>query len=277
MNTAQTAFFVSDGTGITAKELGKSMLSQFEDIHFNVYEMPYVDTEEKARDLVKEIDAFARKSGKAPIVFLTIINTTIRAIVNASNGYCIDVFSTFLTSLEKQLGAKSSYAVGKSHGIESFSENAAYQRRIEALDFTMYADDGAQTKRYNDADIILVGVSRSGKTPTCLYLAMQYGIKAANYPITEEDLDGYQLPPLIRSYKKKLFGLTIDVEHLVSIRSSRRANSKYSSHKQCEIEVAEVEELFRRERLSCIDTTHLSIEEIATRIVSDAGLKRSIR
>jgi regulator of PEP synthase PpsR (kinase-PPPase family) len=272
-NDIQTAFFVSDGTGITAKELGKSLLSQFDDIRFRIYEMPYIDTPKKAHDLASQINIFSQQDNKPPIVFLTIINPEIRQIVTGSDGFSIDVFSVFLPSLEELLKTKSSYGVGKSHGIASFSENETYQRRIRALDFTMYSDDGAQTKRYEEADIILVGVSRSGKTPTCLYLAMQFGIKAANYPLTEEDLDGHKLPRIIRPYTEKLFGLTIDVDHLVSIRNSRRANSRYASRRQCEIEVSEVEELFKRERIPFIDTTRLSIEEIATRIVSEAGLK----
>ena len=271
--TEQTAFFVSDGTGITSKELGKSLLSQFDDIRFRIYEMPYIDTPKKANDLAQQINGFADQDHQPPIVFLTIINPEIRHIVTETNGFCVDVFSAFLPSLEKLLDTQSSYGVGKSHGIASFSESETYQRRIKALDFTMYSDDGAQTKRYHDADIILVGVSRSGKTPTCLYLAMQFGIKAANYPLTEEDLDGHKIPKIIRPYQSKLFGLTIDVDHLVSIRNSRRANSRYASRRQCEIEVKEVEELFKRERIPYIDTTRLSIEEIATRIVSEAGLK----
>lgn len=100
---------------------------------------------------------------------------------------------------------------------------------------------------YDEADIIITGVSRSGKTPTCLYLALQYGLKAANYPITEEDINDQKIPAPLKPFKSKIFGLTIDPERLAVIRNERKPNSRYSSIKQCNYEVEEVELMYRRE------------------------------
>ena len=164
----------------------------------------------------------------------------------------IDIFSSFLAPLEHELMSRSSYSVGKSHSI---SHNTNYMERIEAVNFALDNDDGART-RYDKADLILVGVSRCGKTPTCLYMAMQYGIRAANYPLTEDDMERLQLPSALKEYKDKLFGLTIDPDRLAAIRNERKPNSRYASFAQCEFEVREVENLFRRENINFINSTH---------------------
>ncbi len=158
----------------------------------------------------------------------------------------IDIFSTFLAPLEQELTEHSSYTVGKSHSI---GHNSNYMERIEAVNFALDNDDGARTHYYDKADLILVGVSRCGKTPTCLYMAMQFGIRAANYPLTEDDMERLTLPTALRAHQHKLFGLTIDPDRLTAIRNERKPNSRYSSYAQCEFEVREVENLFRRENI----------------------------
>ncbi|KAJ16585.1 PEP synthetase regulatory protein, partial [Pseudomonas aeruginosa M10] len=202
----RTAFFISDGTGITAETLGQSLLAQFENISFVKLTRPYIDTEEKARAMVQQINNAAESDGARPIIFDTIVNRDIRAVLAQSNGFMIDIFATFLSPLEQELSADSSYSVGKSHSI---GHNSNYMDRIEAVNFALDNDDGARTHYYDKADLILVGVSRCGKTPTCLYMALQYGIRAANYPLTEEDMERLQLPNALKQYKHKLFGLTI--------------------------------------------------------------------
>src|SRR3989344_7272780 len=187
----RTAFFISDGTGITAETLGQSLLAQFENITFTKLTRPYIDTAEKARAMVQQINNAAEKDGGRPIIFDTLVNQEIRDILAESNGFMIDIFSSFLAPLEHELMSRSSYSVGKSHSI---SHNTNYMERIEAVNFALDNDDGARTHYYDKADLILVGVSRCGKTPTCLYMAMQYGIRAANYPLTEDDMESLQLP-----------------------------------------------------------------------------------
>ena len=270
----RTAFFISDGTGITAETLGQSLLAQFETIAFSKLTRPYIDTVEKARVMVQQINAAAEADGARPIIFDTIVNSDIREVLAESNGFMIDIFSTFLAPLEQELTAGSSYSVGKSHSI---SANSNYMERIEAVNFALDNDDGGRTHHYDKADLILVGVSRCGKTPTCLYMAMQYGIRAANYPLTEEDMERLQLPAALKQHKHKLFGLTIDPDRLTAIRHERKPNSRYSSFAQCEFEVREVENLFRRENIPHINSTHFSVEEISAKILVEKGVERRLK
>ncbi|BES70965.1 pyruvate, water dikinase regulatory protein [Marinobacter nanhaiticus D15-8W] len=268
----RTAFFISDGTGITAEALGNSLLAQFEKIHFERITVPYIDDLEKAANLVKRINKSAELDGEKPLVFDTIVDNTIRAEITKANGFMIDIFGTFLQPLEQELAASSSYSVGRSHSI---SNESNYERRIHAVNFALDNDDGARTRYYDEADIILIGASRSGKTPTCLYLALHYGIKAANYPITEDDIHDQRLPKVLRPHREKLFGLTIDPDRLATIRNERRPNSRYSSAKQCQFEVEEIELMYRRERLPYLNTTAYSVEEISTRIMVNTGIERN--
>ncbi|MDX1633393.1 MAG: pyruvate, water dikinase regulatory protein [Marinobacter sp.] len=267
----RTAFFISDGTGLTAEGLGNSLLAQFEKIEFEKITVPYIDNVEKAEDMVTRINQAAEVDGAKPLVFDTIVNSDIREVIGRANGFMVDIFGTFLQPLETELNSSSSYTVGRSHAINNESN---YERRIHAVNFALDNDDGARTRHYDEADLILVGASRSGKTPTCLYLALQYGIKAANYPITEEDLADQQMPVPLRPHKEKIFGLTIDPERLATIRNERRPNSRYSSIKQCLHEVEEIELMYRRERIPYMNTTTSSVEEISTRIMVTTGLKR---
>jgi regulator of PEP synthase PpsR (kinase-PPPase family) len=268
----RTAFFISDGTGLTAEALGHSLLAQFEKIDFERITVPYIDDTNKAREMVMRINQAEETDGARPLVFDTIVNSDIREVISGGNGFMVDIFGTFLSPLEQELQSSSSYSVGKSHAI---SNEGRYERRINAVNFALDNDDGARTRHYDEADLILVGASRSGKTPTCLYLALQYGVKAANYPITEEDLDDQNIPATLRPHKQKIFGLTIDPERLATIRNERRPNSRYSSMKQCMLEIEEIELMYRRERIPYLNTTAYSIEEISTRIMVSTGLKRN--
>lgn len=264
---------LSDGTGITAETLGDSLITQFENIQFEKQTIPYVDTLEKAKQVVLCINEACENDGIKPLVFATLVNPDIRKCINTANGYVFDLFSTFIGPLEEALHEKSSYTVGKSHGLIN---NQAYSRRIEAVDFAINYDDGIKTRGYEKADIILIGVSRCGKTPSCLYMALQYGLLAANYPFTDDELSNFTLPEVLRPYKSKLFGLTIDAHRLRQIRQERRPDSKYASIEQCRLEVAEVESMYKREKIPYIDSTRFSIEEIASKILAATGLQRKI-
>lgn len=269
----RTAFFISDGTGITAETLGNSLLSQFEAIEFEEITLPYIDTLEKAAITVERINKTSLKDGAPAIVFDTILNQEIRSLITSSNAFKIDVFSTFLKPLEAELNTHSSYSVGKSHSINKIDR---YKARIDAVNFALDNDDGARTKQYKHADIILVGVSRCGKTPTCLYMALQFGVRAANYPLTEEDMEARDLPSILKEHRAKLYGLTIDPFQLAAIRNERRPNSRYSSLDQCVFETRTVERYLKQNSVPSIDTTHASIEEIATRIMANAEVPRRI-
>jgi len=272
-SSKRSVFFVSDGTGITAETLGRSLLTQFEGILFQKTRLPFVDNPEKARMAVERINLAAQGDSARPLVFSTLINREVRDIVARSNGLVIEFFDTFTGTLEAELGVGASRVTGRSHGIGSYD---AYTARIGALNFALNNDDGATTRNYAMADVIVTGVSRCGKTPTSLYLALQYGIHAANYPITEEDLGTSRLPTALQPYRDKLFGLTIDPERLQQIRSERRPDSRYATLTQCRMEVAAVEEIYAREHVRFLNTTTMSVEEIAASIILQAGLKRRL-
>ena len=266
-------FMLSDGTGITAETLGDSLITQFEHIEFEKLTIPYIDSIDKAQSVVLRINQSYEESGIKPLIFMTLVNPEIRNYFKTAKACIYDLFSTFIEPLETELNEKSSYTVGKTHGV---TNDKSYNHRIEAVDFAISHDDGIKTRGYDKADIILIGVSRCGKTPSCLYMALQYGILAANYPFTEDDLIGFHLPEVLKPYKNKLFGLTIDTQRLQQIRSERRPNSKYASADQCRLEVSEVEAMYQKEKIPYINSTKYSIEEIATKVLATAGLSRKI-
>ena len=269
----RSVFFLSDRTGITAETLGHSLLTQFEGIQFEKTMLPFLDNINKAHRAVDKINRACAEEGQKPLLFSTLLNDEVREIISKSNGLMFDFFETYINPIEKELELHSNHAIGRSHGISNTSN---YVARIDAVNFAMGNDDGATLRNYPDADVILTGVSRSGKTPTCLYMALQYGIMAANYPITEDDLENPGLPNVLKPYKEKLFGLTIAPERLSNIRSERRRDSRYASMKQCQYEVRAVESIFRSERIPFLDTSAVSIEEIATTILHKRKLKRRL-
>ena len=261
-----TVFFVSDGTGITAETFGNSILSQFA-VKARHVRRPFIDTADKAHQVVREINHAAETEGRKPVVFVTLVNLEILEVVSSgSKGLVLDMFNTFIEPLEAEFGMKSNHRVGR---FADVSKSQEYTDRIEAINFSLAHDDGQSAKNLAQADVILVGVSRSGKTPTSLYLAMQHGIKAANYPLIPEDFDRGQIPSSLAPYRKKCFGLTIDPERLMQIRNERRPGSKYAALENCRYEVNQAESMMRREGIEWISSTHKSIEEIATTILRD--------
>lgn len=266
-------FMVSDGTGLTAESLGNGLLSQFEGLELDKHAMPYIDTIEKAKNVVARINQCYVETGLKPLVFMTLVDMNISAYIKTSNARVFDLFSAFLAPLEEELQAKSSYRVGRTHGVADIQ---SYNHRIDAVNYTLEHDDGLKIKGYANADIVLIGVSRSGKTPSCLYMALQFGIHAANYPFTDDDLCHFHLPDSLRPYKNKLFGLTIDPHRLHEIRNERRPNSRYASIEQCRLEVSEVEAMYQRENIPYLNSTRFSIEEIVTKIMAAAEIKRKL-
>jgi regulator of PEP synthase PpsR (kinase-PPPase family) len=267
----RTVFFVSDHSGVTAETMGHSLLSQFEGISFRAITLPFISTLDRAEEALQKINDTAAMEGAAPIIFSTLVRDAERQIVKRANGLFLDFFDAFLAPLEAELGQLSSHALGRAHGM---IDMAGYMTRIDATNFALANDDGGVNREYDRADVILIGVSRSGKTPTCLYLALQYGIYAANYPLTEEDLESPQLPPSLRQYKSKLFGLTIDAERLQQIREVRRPDSRYASARQVQYELRAADQRFG---ISHIDTTHSSVEEISSRILQLTAIPRRLR
>jgi len=270
----RTVFFVSDRTGITAEMLGNSMLVQFDQFQFDRRTIPFVDSTEKVEEVIRQINQVTERDGERPIVFTSIVDEEAAEHVRSeANALTLDVFQVFISPLEAELKMRSSHTAGRSHGIANSHE---YFARMEAINFTQAHDDGATTRDLGKAQLILIGVSRCGKTPTSLYLALQFGIRTANFPLTPDDFVDRKLPGSIRMHKDRLFGLTIQPERLREIREERRPNSPYASLENCRHEVREAEHLMETERITMIDTTTKSIEEIATTILHRTGLRRTI-
>ena len=270
----RAVFFLSDQTGVTAEALGHSLITQFAGQNFRQMTLPFISTEDKAREAVRAINAASEGNVLKPIVFSTLVQPELRVIVKEAEGLHLDIFDAFLEPLSSELNESPTFALGGAHGM---SDIDTYMRRIEATNFALANDDGGVSRNYDMADVILVGVSRSGKTPTCLYLALQYGVYAANYPLTDEELENGELPGFLVAQKKKLYGLTISPARLQQIRKERRPMGKYSSAQQVRFELRESAKIFRRYGIPFVDTTEFSIEEISSRILDSTGVERRVR
>jgi regulator of PEP synthase PpsR (kinase-PPPase family) len=259
---SRLVYIVSDGTGITAENFSQSILAQFE-ASFKQIRIPFVDTVDKAHDAVIQINGANPKYGQA-IVFTTLVNPEVNQVVSKANALVLDMFQTFVAPLEQTLGIRSTHAINRLHHN---ADTDAYKNRIEAINYSLAHDDGQSNQNLADANVILVGVSRVGKTPTSLYLAMQYGLKAANYPLIPEDFERGQLPKDLLPHKQKIYGLTIDADRLCEIRNERRPGSNYAKLENCRYEINEATSMMRRESIPWVSTTSKSIEEIATTIL----------
>jgi hypothetical protein len=275
MSIKRTVFFISDRTAITAETFGHSLLIQFDDVEFQKVTLPFIDTVWKAQDALEHINDAKEQTGQRPIIFSTIVNDQIRKLILSSEAAAVDLFETFIGTLEEELRVHPTLGGGSSHHTTAGEE---LDIRINAVNYALTNDDGITTKNYDKADVVLVGVSRTGKTPTCLYLGLQFGVYAANYPLTEDDLliEYKKIPGVLVPFRDKLFGLTINPERLQKIRSERRPNSRYASLHQCQQEVAMAEFLFVSKNIPFINITTMSVEEIAATIMHRIRLKRRL-
>jgi [pyruvate, water dikinase]-phosphate phosphotransferase / [pyruvate, water dikinase] kinase len=272
MSETRPVFYISDGTGITAETVGHSLFTQFAGTRFATDRIPFVDSPERAHEVAQRIRATGVAQGVRPIVISSCVDPEITEVLAGSGALMLDVFEPFIQPLEMELGQARQPRVGQAHGMADFE---TYHRRINAMNYALTHDDGIAIN-YDDADLILVAVSRAGKTPTCVYLALHYGISAANYPLTEEDLEHDRLPERLRPHRGKLFGLTIDPVRLQQIRQERRPGSNYAKLETCKREVSAAEALFRAERIPVLSTTHTSIEEISSKVLTTLGIHRGM-
>lgn len=266
----RSVFYVSDGTGVTAQTLGHSLLTQFNRRNVKgTRVLPFVDDEQKAKRAQSEINQVSLNDGVRPIVFSTLVNEALKEIVRDSDALFLDLMGSFISALEKEFHQTAGRVRGLAHGATDFDR---YMSRIDAVNFALQHDDGLSADGYGRAGLILLGVSRVGKTPTCLYLAMQHGLYAANYPLSQEEIQAQSLPPPLRPYRRKLFGLTIQSDRLAQIRFSRRPDTLYASAVQVRHELTGAESLMQGEKIPYLDTTLLSIEEIAVTVLQRCGL-----
>lgn len=264
-NNSRAVFFVSNSTGITVETLGRSLLYQFSSTQFESHSLRFIDTTDKAKEAVNTINKLARETGSRPIILSTLIKPELRDILSIAEGLYLDVFDTFIASIEEEIGCEAKLGMGRAHGI---IDDDYYSERMDAVNYSLKTDDGVAANKYFQADVILTGASRTGKTPTSLYLAMHYGLKAANYPIVDEEIDSHSLPNSLNNYKEKVFGLLVTPERLQSIRTKRRPDSQYASLSQCQYEIRQTETLFQQENIPYFDVSSMSIEEVSSNIMN---------
>lgn len=199
-----TVFFLSDSTGITAETLGNTLLTQFPGQRLERRTIPFITTIEQAREVVALIDRVAA-TGPDPIIFSTAVGQDIRAVLSKSRGQFFDLFGAHIGKLEQTLGATANGKPGQAHGV---GDAVRYQSRMAAVEYAIEHDDGQSLRALERAELILIAPSRCGKTPTTMYLALQHGILAANFPLVEEDFDNMSLPAPLLPFASKCFGLT---------------------------------------------------------------------
>ncbi|HAS5920390.1 TPA: kinase/pyrophosphorylase [Vibrio cholerae] len=266
-------FYVSDGTAITCETLGHVVLGQFA-VQPNEKTFPFVESDEKLSELLKQIQRSYQLHGVKPLVFFSMVIPEMRTRLLQAPAHFYDVLESIVQRVSLDIEMEPAPKLQRSRSVGKDSDT--YFDRIAAIEYTLAHDDGVSLKDLDRADIILLGVSRSGKTPTSLYMAMQFGLRVVNYPFIAEDIHAMRLLPEFEFHRHKLFGLTINAERLTEIRENRLAGSEYASNQQCQQELATVEALFRREAISYINTSSLSVEEISTRILERTGLKRRL-
>jgi len=271
MARQRIVFFVSDRTGITAETLGNTLLTQFDGVEFRKSTLPFVNTPERAAQAVARINDAARLAPERPLVFSTTVDDAIRDVLRSAEGLFLDLFDSYIPAIEKELGQASTHTVGRVHGM---ADSEGYRSRIDAINFAMVHDDGLTQKDYERSDVVLVAPSRCGKTPTCLYMALQHGLFAANYPLTDEDLEQARLPELLLKYRDKLYGLTSEAQRLHRVRSERRPGSRYASLEQCAYELRQAEQLFQRHNIPMVNSADRSVEEIAVVVMQEKNLRR---
>jgi regulator of PEP synthase PpsR (kinase-PPPase family) len=266
------AFFLAGGTGISAETLGNMMLQQFPTVAFVRRKIPFIMTVDRAREVVAELDS-AMTDAVTPLVFSTVSDEDVRAELQKTRCAFVDLFGSHLATVEHVLHVNAARHVGALHGVGDLNR---YEARMRAVEFAMEHDDGQSMRNLQQADLILIAPSRCGKTPTSIYLALQHGIKVANYPLVEEDFDSSELPRPVRPYGAKCFGLTSTAARLSQVRGERRPGSRYASLAQCSYELRRAEAMYREHRVPVVNSSAMSVEEIAavimqTRHLDDVG------
>ncbi|NOX25391.1 MAG: pyruvate, phosphate dikinase/phosphoenolpyruvate synthase regulator [Deltaproteobacteria bacterium] len=259
-------YYISDSTGVLAINLGQSLICQFPEINFHEEKFPFIKTAAEAQSTLEYI--LQRSSGRLPIIFSTLVEPKIRNIFDHPQVELFDVCEVFLGRLENCLEAKALMMPGFARQLDDVS----MARRVEAINYCLSHDDGTKLDEYNEADVLILGVSRAGKTPVSVYLSSNMGLKAANYPLTNSELDRYFLPEDVSRNRKKAVGLTTSPELLSSMRQKRYPNSNYARRSACIQELEQAKQIFLKYNIPVIDTAGKSIEEIAAQISQEIGL-----
>lgn len=271
MWNSKDVYYLSGSTGILAEDLGKSLLCQFPEISFNEEKFSFIRTEKEAWE-VREL-IIKQSAGRRPLVFSTIMNPELIEILDAPEIEFFHICDSYLTRLEELLEAKPL----RESGFSRHLDDTTMAKRVSAIQYCIAHDDGSSTKDYDEAEAILLGVSRSGKTPVSVYLATQMGIKTANYPLVCDDLNAYRLPPDILRNRKKVIGLSTTPEILHHIREKRYKGSSYAKLATCVNEISQAHQIFLKYEIPVIMSDGRSIEETATQVAQELTIKKKIQ
>lgn len=267
-DAATPVFFLASGTGISAETLGNLLLAQFPGLSFTRRKIPFITSAERAREVVAQIDA-AGDGAVTPLAFSTVPDEEIRKVLRRAECVFVDLFGAHLDKVERALHVNATHSLVALHGV---GDTRRYDLRMKAVEFSMEHDDGASLRNLEQADLILVAPSRCGKTPTSMYMALQHGLKVANYPLVEEDFDSGDLPRPIRNLGEKCFGLLSTAARLSQVRGERRPGSPYASLAQCSFELRRAEALYRAHKIPSINSASMSVEEMAAVIMQSSRL-----
>jgi len=265
----RAVYFVSDSTGITAETVGSALLANFPGVEFERHTIPFVDTIEGARAVAADIDRAAER-GASPLLFTTVKQAPLRAVLAGTKAVTIDLLAGHLTELERALGTTASEQLGQYHAVGDMHR---YLARMRAVEYAIEHDDGQSMRALDKADVIIIAPSRCGKTPTTMYLALQYGLLVANYPITDDDYPTEGLPRTVAPHAERCFGLTTTPLRLSQVRHERRPGSQYASLEQCTLELRRAEDLYRRNRVPFLNSATKSVEEMSAVIMQTMRLR----
>ena len=267
-DSCPVAFFVSDSTGITAETLGSTLLTQFPAQRFERHTVPFLTTADHAQQVAARIDAVAG-TGRATVVFSTVVDPHLRGILEASAGFFVDLFGSHIHQLEAALHTTANLQPGRAHGL---GDALRYQSRMSAVEYAMEHDDGQSVRALERAQLILIAPSRCGKTPTSMYLALQHGIRTANFPLVDEDFAHRSLPGPIAPFQDKCFGLTSQPLRLSQVRQERRPGTVYASLPQCAWELRNAEAMYALNAIPHLNSAFMSVEEISATILQQMEL-----
>ena len=269
--TTKDVYYVSGSTAILAEDMGKALLAQFHGIRFREEKIPFIHTPDDAKKALAHI--LRQSDGTQPLLFCTIMDQATRDVFNCPQVQFFDIFLNTLEALEKALESKALREPGYSRHFTI----SKMDKRVDAIHFSLEHDDGTRTAEYDEAEIILIGVSRSGKTPVSIYLATHMELKAANFPLTSDHLEHYELPKDIVRNRKRVVGLTSSPQYLHNIREKRYAGSSYASLANCTRELQQAKQLFMRHNIKILNVEGRSIEEIAVQAIQAIGLAKKQR
>lgn len=268
MWSSKDIYYISDSSGILVTNLGQALICQFPEVNFYEEKFSYIRTVTEAKKIMAHI--LKRSGGRRPIIFSTILDPEVRAVFDSPEVEYFEAYGRFLERLETCLETE---AV-REPGIARNPSDLALNMRVDAIHFCLDHDDGTKAGEYDEADVILLGVSRVGKTPVAVFLATQMGLKSANFPLTAEYLNRYQVPETIRQNLSRVVALTTSPEQLHSAREKRYPGSRYARLSTCVEELKLAEHLYLKSNIPVVSSAGRSIEETATQVTQQLGIAK---